>query len=87
MPPVTAVLGDARRALQYCRLHAAQWRLDPDKIVVAGGSAGAASALYLIAKASRPIPHPAESRWSAFRPGCSRDGRRCRDEHRSATHP
>jgi acetyl esterase/lipase len=47
LPPVTAVLGDARRALQYCRLHAAEWRLDPDKIVVAGGSAGAASALYL----------------------------------------
>jgi acetyl esterase/lipase len=59
-PPITAVLGDARRALQYCRLHAAEWHLDPDKIVAEGGSAGAASALYLACEGEQANPASAD---------------------------
>jgi acetyl esterase/lipase len=46
-PPVAAVFADNRRALQFVRLHAADWNLDPAHIVAAGGSAGSVSALYL----------------------------------------
>ena len=46
-PPIAVVFADNRRALQYLRLHAADWNLDPARIIVAGGSAGACSALYL----------------------------------------
>ncbi len=42
-----APLQDARRALQYVRLHAVEWNLDPDRIVIYGGSAGAFSALWV----------------------------------------
>jgi acetyl esterase/lipase len=46
-PPVTAPLQDARTALQFLRLNAAKWELDPDRVVVFGGSAGAFSSLWL----------------------------------------
>ncbi|HEY3900907.1 MAG TPA: alpha/beta hydrolase [Chthoniobacter sp.] len=59
-PPVVAVLGDTRRALQYVRLHAPDWKLDPDKIVVAGGSAGALSSLYLGCEGERADPKSAD---------------------------
>ncbi len=46
-PPISVCLLDARRAVQYVRLNAAQWRLDPMRIAVAGGSQGALPALYV----------------------------------------
>lgn len=46
-PPVSVCLLDARRALQYVRLHAADWKLDPDRVAVGGSSQGALSALYV----------------------------------------
>ena len=46
-PPVAVCLLDARRALQFVRLNAARWNLDPGRIAVAGGSQGALPALYL----------------------------------------
>jgi hypothetical protein len=46
-PPVSVCLLDARRAVQFVRLHAAEWHLDPDRIAVAGGSQGALPALYV----------------------------------------
>jgi hypothetical protein len=46
-PPVSVCLLDARRALQYVRLHATRWKLDPDRIAVAGSSQGALPALYV----------------------------------------
>jgi acetyl esterase/lipase len=46
-PPVAVCLLDARRALQFVRLHAAEWNLDPQRIAVAGGSQGTLPALYL----------------------------------------
>lgn len=46
-PPVAICLLDARRAVQYVRLHAKEWNLDPDRIAVGGGSQGSLPALYV----------------------------------------
>jgi acetyl esterase/lipase len=46
-PPVSVCLLDARRAVQFVRLHAAEWNLDPNRIAVGGGSQGALPALYV----------------------------------------
>jgi len=46
-PPISVCLLDARRALQFVRLHAAEWKLNPDRIAVAGSSQGALPALYV----------------------------------------
>jgi acetyl esterase/lipase len=46
-PPVTMPLQDAKTALQFLRLNAAKWELDPNRVVVFGGSAGAFSSLWL----------------------------------------
>jgi acetyl esterase/lipase len=46
-PPVLAPLNDAKRALQFVRYHAAEWNLDPKRVVVFGASAGAFSSLWL----------------------------------------
>lgn len=46
-PPISVVLLDARRALQFIRLHAADWNLDPEHIATAGGSQGTLPALYV----------------------------------------
>lgn len=46
-PPVSVCLLDARRAVQFVRLHAAEWNLDPNSIAVGGGSQGALPALYV----------------------------------------
>jgi acetyl esterase/lipase len=37
-PPISVCLLDARRAVQFVRLHAAEWNLDPNRIAVGGGS-------------------------------------------------
>lgn len=47
MPPVAVPLGDTARALQFIRSRAADWNIDPARIGVVGGSAGACSALWL----------------------------------------
>ena len=46
-PPVKAPLTDAARALQFVRSKASAWHLDPNRIVAAGGSAGACTSLWL----------------------------------------
>ena len=46
-PPISVVQLDARRAVQFVRLHAAEWNLDPQRIAVAGGSQGTLPALYV----------------------------------------
>ena len=56
-PPIAAVFADTRRALQYTRLHAPEWNLDPARIVVSGDSAGACSALYLGCEGEQADPH------------------------------
>ena len=55
-PPVSVCLLDARRALQYVRLHAARWKLDPDRIAVAGSSQGALPALYVACAGEKADP-------------------------------
>ncbi len=46
-PPVKAPLTDAARGLQTVRRKAAEWGIDKERIVAAGGSAGACSSLWL----------------------------------------
>ncbi len=46
-PPVAVPLGDIARALQFIRSRAKEWNIDPQRIGVTGGSAGACSALWL----------------------------------------
>lgn len=46
-PPVSYVMNDACRAVQFIRLNAAKWHLDPARIAVAGGSQGTLPALYV----------------------------------------
>ncbi len=46
-PPVKVPLDDAARAMQFVRHHAKQWNINPDRIAVTGGSAGACSSLWL----------------------------------------
>ena len=45
--PVSYVQLDAVRAVQYVRSRAADWRIDPDRIMVGGGSQGTLPALYV----------------------------------------
>ncbi|MBL8826424.1 MAG: carboxylesterase family protein [Planctomycetaceae bacterium] len=46
-PPVQWPLHDAARALQFVRSKAGEWNLDKKRIAASGGSAGAASSLWL----------------------------------------
>ena len=45
--PLPAPVMDAARALQFVRSKAAEWNLDPDRVIVSGFSAGGCSALWL----------------------------------------
>lgn len=45
--PVSYVMNDAVRAVQFIRLNAARWHLDPQRLVVGGGSQGAQPALFV----------------------------------------
>lgn len=45
--PIAYVLTDACRAVQFLRLNAEQWHLDPRRIAVGGGSQAALPALYV----------------------------------------
>jgi len=38
---------DLKAAIRYIRMHADEYRIDPDRIVASGGSAGAATSLFL----------------------------------------
>jgi hypothetical protein len=45
--PIAYVMEDALRVVQFVRLNAAQWNLDPKRIAVAGSSQGSLPALYV----------------------------------------
>jgi acetyl esterase/lipase len=47
VPPVQAPMLDCARALQFCRTKAKEWNLDPTRVALAGGSAGACTSLWL----------------------------------------
>jgi acetyl esterase/lipase len=59
-PPVSVCLLDARRALQFVRLHAKEWKLDPDRIAVAGSSQGALPALFVALDGEKADPTSAD---------------------------
>ncbi|MDR3402863.1 MAG: hypothetical protein P4L99_10235 [Chthoniobacter sp.] len=46
-PPISYPMNDAVRAVQFVRLNAAKWNLDPKRIAVGGGSQGTLPALYV----------------------------------------
>lgn len=46
-PEFLAPLHDAARVLQFVRHHAAEYRLDPSRVALGGGSAGAASSCWI----------------------------------------
>jgi acetyl esterase/lipase len=46
-PPVKVPLQDAARALQFVRHQSGEWNIDKTRVGLAGGSAGACSALWL----------------------------------------
>ncbi len=45
--PIAVVMNDACRAVQFVRLNAAKWNIDPRRIAVGGGSQGSLPALYV----------------------------------------
>lgn len=45
-PPISYVLGDARRALRYVHLHAKDWNLDRDHVATFGSSQAAVPSLF-----------------------------------------
>jgi acetyl esterase/lipase len=59
-PPISYVANDACRAVQFVRLNAVKWKLDPERIAVGGGSQGALPALYVACAADRADPKSAD---------------------------
>lgn len=59
-PPVSVCLLDGRRAVQFIRLHAKEWKIDPDRIVVGGGSQGALPALYVGCSGEKANPNASD---------------------------
>ena len=55
-PPISWPLSDARRALQFVRLHAAEWNLDPERIATGGNSQGTLPALYVACAGEQANP-------------------------------
>ncbi|MEI8195943.1 MAG: alpha/beta hydrolase [Phycisphaerae bacterium] len=71
-PRVKLPLDDAARGLQFVRSKAAEWKIDPERIGVTGGSAGACSALWLTfhrdladPKSSDPVARMSSRPWCA----------------------
>lgn len=58
--PISYVLDDACRAVQFVRLSAPKWNLDPRRIAVGGGSQGALPALYVGCSADRANPQASD---------------------------
>lgn len=58
--PVSYVMEDACRAVQFIRLNAAKWKLNPERIAVGGGSQGALPALYVGCAGEQAKPQSAD---------------------------
>jgi len=54
--PISYVCSDACRVVQFVRMNAAKWKLNPDRIAVGGGSQGALPALYVACVGERADP-------------------------------
>jgi hypothetical protein len=59
-PPISVVCLDARRALQFVRLHAREWNLDPDRIGVTGSSQASIPTLYVACAGEQADPKSAD---------------------------
>jgi len=59
-PPVSWPLLDARRVVQFVRLNAAQWKLDPDRIALSGASQAALPALYVACAGEKADPNASD---------------------------
>ena len=59
-PPISVVLLDARRSLQFVRMHASEWKIDPARIGVAGGSQAAIPSLYVACAGEMADSHSAD---------------------------
>jgi len=55
-PPISYVMNDAIRAVQFVRVNAARWNLDPRRIAVGGGSQGSLPALFVGCAGERANP-------------------------------
>jgi len=58
--PIQDILRDAARAVQYLRLHAAEFGIDPARIACYGGSAGAGTSLWLATRDDLADPASAD---------------------------
>ena len=58
--PVSYPLLDARRALQFIRLHASEYNLDPNRIATRGSSQGSLLALYVGCAGEKADPNSAD---------------------------
>jgi len=58
--PVSYVLLDARRAIQFVRLHAMDYNLDPDRIATAGSSQAGLPALYVACAGEKADPNSSD---------------------------
>jgi hypothetical protein len=56
-PPISYVASDACRAVQFVRLNAAKYKIDPERIALGGGSQGALPALYVACSGDRADPN------------------------------
>jgi len=54
--PISYPMEDACRAVQFVRLNAAKWNLDPNRIAVGGGSQGSLPALFVGCSGERADP-------------------------------
>ena len=59
-PPISVCMLDARRAVQFVRMHATEWNLDPQRIAVAGSSQGSLLALYVGCAGERAEPNSSD---------------------------
>ncbi len=59
-PPISFVMNDAVRVVQFVRQHAAEWQIDPQRIAAGGSSQGALPALYLGCSAEQAQPDSAD---------------------------
>lgn len=58
--PVAVVLDDACRAVQFVRMNAAKWGIDPERLAVGGSSQGSLPALYVGCSADRANPNSSD---------------------------
>jgi hypothetical protein len=59
-PPISWPMLDARRVVQFVRLHAARWKLDPNRIALSGASQSALPALYVACAGEKANPNASD---------------------------